>query len=341
MFHSARVKLTVWYLFLIMIVSITFSAMIYSVQIHEIERIEKRQLIRIERVFEEHFFPPVPVADPEFLEETKQRLLLYLFIINVGILVMSGGLGYLLAGLTLNPIKEMMEEQNRFIGDASHEFKTPLTSLKIAFEVYKRSKQKSQVRVDKLISESIDEVNKLQKLAESLLQLVQYEKPNGNIEFKSVLFHQVVLDAVRRIGPSAKQKNISIKTNIKKVSLPGNKETLAELVGILLDNAIKYSPEKNKIEIGIQTSDGFMLLSIRDYGAGIEKENLPRIFDRFFRADNARSKEGSGGYGLGLSIAKKIIDLHKGSVTVESEVGKGTTFNIKLPTGSKGRLPII
>ena len=110
-----------------------------------------------------------------------------LIIVNSGILILSGGMGYVLSGLTLKPIKDMMDEQNRFISDASHELKTPLTSLKIAFEVYLRGKNPTPQETKTLITESIDEVNKLQSLSESLLQLAQYEKPQEKMVFKKFL----------------------------------------------------------------------------------------------------------------------------------------------------------
>src|SRR3989344_3853916 len=128
MFKSARLTLTAWYLAIIMVISIAFSLMIYRVLLIEVIRFERAQRVRIERRMQ-FFNSPIPVS-LELIEEIKQRLIFRLFMVNIGIMVISGGLGYFLAGRTLKPIKEMVDEQNRFISDASHELRTPLTSLK-------------------------------------------------------------------------------------------------------------------------------------------------------------------------------------------------------------------
>jgi len=158
MFHSARLKLTAWYLLIIMIISAMFSLVIYKVLSNEIERFERVQRFRIERRLEtglRRFPNQIRITNPELIEETKQRILLMLIAINLGILIISGGLGYLLAGRTLKPIKEMVDEQNRFISDASHELRTPLTSLKTAMEVTLRDKNLSLLSAKKTIKKLI------------------------------------------------------------------------------------------------------------------------------------------------------------------------------------------
>jgi signal transduction histidine kinase len=342
MFHSARLKLTAWYLLIIMIVSVAFSFVIYRVLSKEIERFERIQRFRIEQKLQEGRLPlpeerwrrfpnQIRFANPELLKETKQRILLMLVIVNLGVLLVSGGLGYFLAGRTLKPIKEMMEEQNRFISDASHELRTPLTSLKTAMEVALRNKNLTLAEAKDLIKESIDEVNKLQSLSESLLQLAQYQKANNNLQFTKILLSEVAEEAIKKIEPLAKQKNISIKNQVSQLEITGNKLALVDLLVILLDNAVKYSFENTSVTIASHKTDGFVLLSVKDQGMGIAEKDLLHIFDRFYRADYARTKTKEGGYGLGLSIAKKIIEDHHGSIDVKSKLNKGTTFIVKLP----------
>lgn len=342
MFHSARIKLTGWYLLIIMFISVAFSLVIYSIVTREITRFEQAQRFRFEKNLRDFDLPTPPnpnmramkilIENPELIEEIKERVAITLVIINGGILLLAGGLSYFLAGQTLKPIQNMMDEQNRFISDASHELKTPLTSLKTAMEVFLRGKKKNLDEAETIIDESIIEVNKLQSLSESLLQLAQFQKPNGHTLFEQILISDVVNKAVSNIKPIAKKKNIMIKTDVEDSEIKGNKYSLEDLFKILLDNAVKYSPRNTTVNIYSKNSDGHIEIMIKDRGIGIYDKDLPHIFDRFYRADNARSKNTHDGYGLGLSIAKKIVELHHGSISVKSKIKKGSTFIVRLPT---------
>ncbi len=341
MFHSARIKLTAWYLAIIMLISISFSVVIYRVLTSEVDRLATIQRTRIERRLREGGVLPAPtiqnapppflLSDPDLLEETKRRVLLILLVVDCGITVFAGGLGYFLAGRTLEPIQDMLDEQNRFISDASHELRTPLTSLKSAFEVYLRDKHPKPTDAHTLVKESVDEVNKLQVLSESLLELAQYQKPVGGMLMEKLMLNQIVDKAVHRVEPMAQQKKITIKKDIRNIILNGNIHGLSDLLVILLDNAIKYSNDKTNIYIKAVKTDGHVELSVKDQGIGIASTDLPHIFDRFYRADSARRKTTTGGYGLGLSIAKKIVNTHNGTIHVESSIGKGSTFIVRLP----------
>jgi signal transduction histidine kinase len=332
MFNSARFKLTAWYLLIIMVISISFSAVIFRASSSEVERFDRIQRSRIVIRFG---FPTVPIQDPSLVLETERRIIGSLVLINIGILAVSGITGYFLAGITLAPIKEMIDEQNRFISDASHEIGTPLTSLKTAFEVFLREKKPNLEEAKVLVKESVDEVNKLQALSTSLLQLAQSEIPNGDKKFEVVSIKDIAKESIKQVNPIAKQKGIIINEKIENGKLKGNKYSLIDLVVILLENAIKYSPENSKIEIISKTHKDHIKITVTDKGIGIPKIDQPHIFDRFYRADLARSKKLSekkvGGYGLGLSIAKKIVDNHKGTISVKSELEKGSTFIIVLP----------
>lgn len=342
MFKSARLKLTAWYLLIIMCISIAFSVVIYQGLSKEVERFARIQELRNERRLRlrlspdsvQQFNPPLPSAlelDIDLVLETRQRILFALIAINATILIISGGLGYILAGKTLRPIKQMVDEQNRFIGDASHELRTPLTSLKTAMEVSLRDRSFSTQSARTLISESIDEVNKLQLLSEELLELAQFEKPNLHISLNAVLLHDVLQEAIKKIKPLAQNKKIIIKNKSTELTLNGNKSLLVDLFVILLDNAIKYSHQFYPITIATEKTDGTILVSVIDKGIGIAEKDIPHIFDRFYRADSARASKNSGGYGLGLAIAKQIIALHKGIISVKSTLGKGSVFLVQLP----------
>ncbi|HCM82524.1 TPA: hypothetical protein DIS60_04150, partial [Patescibacteria group bacterium] len=315
MFRSARIKLTSWYLLIIMMISISFSLVIYRVLISEVERFARSQRFRIERQLQEGvLLPPdghiqtgtLPLlTDPDLVEDTKHRLLFVLIIVNSGILVLSGGLGYILAGMTLKPIKEMMEEQNQFITDASHELRTPLTSLKSAIEVNVRDKHLTVAQAKKLLAENIKDVDKLQLLSDELLQLAQYQKPNGKTADMSLSLQSVVKKAIRNVEALAKAKSIPITNTVGDAILRGDSTELSDIFTILLDNAIKYGKENNAITIDSDIKNGWALISVTDKGIGIGKGDIPHIFDRFYRADTSRAKTKAPGFGLGLSIAKK------------------------------------
>ena len=344
MFQSARLKLTGWYLIIIMLISLSFSVAIYRVLTSEVYRFSSLQRTRIEqRLLNQGLLPPgtnisLPPPpgeiDSDLMMEVEYRLILRLVIVNGIILVISGGLGYMLAGRTLKPIAEMVDEQNRFISDASHELRTPLTALKSSIEVNLRDKKMSLDEAKQVLKENVTQVNKLQTLSDSLLELTQYQSPGNHIPHTSVLIEDVIDNAVERITPLAKAKQITVDHTVPHVKIIGNKENLSDLFVILLDNAIKYSNTGTKIGIGAKKTDGHINIWVKDHGMGIASKDLPHIFDRFYREDSARGRAEEGGYGLGLSIAKKIVDAHHGTIAVISKPNAGTTFTIKLPRGS-------
>lgn len=333
MFHSARIKLTAWYLLIIMMVSIAFSAVIYRVLTREVERFARAQRIRIEhRINDDPFAPPnLDFFDPELVSETAHRILIALVMVNASILVLSGGLAYLLAGRTLTPIAAMVDEQNQFISDASHELRTPLTSLKSAMEVNLRDKNLTLSQAKKIMEENITEVNSLQSLSDNLLQLAQYQTPNGHTTFVPVDMAKIIKGAVGKVTPIATEKHITIVTLLKPGTIEANEYSMMDLLVILLDNAIKYSKENSSISIGTVKKDRYWTITVQDHGIGIAPHDLPHIFDRFYRADSARSKSGTNGYGLGLAIAKQITDTHNGTINAASTSQKGTTIQVTIP----------
>lgn len=334
MFKGARLKLTAWYLLILMTISISFSIVIYQGATAEIQRALSFQRFRIENPKQEFIFPQPPrriFVDPEVLEESKKRIIDRLVLINVIILISSGTAGYFLAGRTLKPISEMVDEQNRFISDASHELRTPLTGLITATEVSLRNKDLSLTQSKKILLENLEELNDLKKLSDNLLHLASFQKPNGKMPFEIISLNEVLSTAVKKLSPMAKQKEIGIILADKKtVKVNGNFDRLLELVMILLDNAIKYSSPKLKVEIGVEKQKQDAVFSVKDYGQGINAKDLPRIFDRFYRIEQSRNKQ-TDGYGLGLAIAKKIVEIHKGNIQVESHLNKGSLFTVTLP----------
>lgn len=335
MFQSARLKLTLWYLLIIMFISMIFSIVIYRGATGEIERSLRNQQFRIYRqqhqdvVFQLNFRPP---ADEQVLAEAKERIRLVLALVNLGIFFLAGAAGYFLAGRTLKPIKEVLDEQNRFVADASHELRTPLTVLKSEIEVYMRGKKHDLEEANNILKSNLEEVNNLQALSDNLIQLAQYQKPSDLKSFEKVSLQEIINTSEKKLNSFIQQKNILVVNKIKDFEISGNKDVLINLFIILIDNAVKYSPEKSKISILTKKTDHMIVVNISDEGIGISSKDIPHIFDRFYRADISRSKQKISGYGLGLSIAKKIVDNHNGTINVKSQEGKGTTFIVKLPS---------
>ncbi len=332
MFQKARLKLTAWYLVIITVICFMLSLVIFRIQMSEVGRFAKAQRIRIERQYiNKEFFPPEPPQiDPELIEETQKRLLENLLILNGVIIIISGGFGYLLAGKTLNPIKDMVDEQDRFISDSSHEFRTPLTSLKSSMEVALMDKKLRLEDARKLIAENIEDVNRLQKLSDSLIQLTRKNSKQG-LKIGSIDSKKIIENATKQIKGQAEKKHIQIKTSVKNVKFQGDEEKLTNLLVIFLENAIKYSPKNKSVSVKTWKTKQCVHFSVKDRGIGINQKDLPHIFDRFFRADTSRSSLKTSGHGLGLSIAKMIIDQHKGSVSVKSDEKKGSVFSIRFP----------
>jgi two-component system, OmpR family, sensor histidine kinase CiaH len=321
MFKTARLKLTLWYLLIIMFISISFSGVIYQMISAEVERFARSPRFRVEE----------RIIGEAMVDESKDRVVLSLIEINGVILLISGTLGYILAGVTLTPIQKMVEEQKRFVSDASHEIRTPLTALKSMLEVGLRDKKMTVKEARGLIKESIEESDKLKSLTDSLLELARLDGNSNKINFEELKISELVNEAVKKIQSKAKDKNITITKTTNGTKIKGNKEKMVELLVILLDNAVKYSKNNSKISIKAKEINRSAIVKIKDRGIGISAEDLPHIFERFYRSDSARSRQDEGGYGLGLSIAKMIVFQHSGKISVKSIPEKGSEFKIILP----------
>ena len=155
------------------------------------------------------------------------------------------------------------------------------------------------------------------------------EENGQKLNFQKVDIKKVIASAYRKILPLALEKKIKIKVESREGEIFGDEESLEKMILIFLDNAVKYTPQGGKVWLKSWREKGKLVLEIKDTGIGISKTDLPHIFERFYRADKARVK---GGFGLGLALAKRIIEVHNGSVKVTSQVGKGTAFTIRFPT---------
>lgn len=339
MLQRARLKLTAWYLLILMLISILFSGAIYRIASSQIEGLIHRQNERLQHLQDEQEgLDLIPfdldkisqtVITSKELSDRQRELLDTLVILNGFIFIAAGGASYFLAGRTLRPIESMIDEQNSFISNSSHELRTPIATIRTEMETSLLEKHISDKKARELTKSYLEEIESLQYLTNNLLKLAKIHDFNllkDNKEEVSLL--EVIETSCKKMQPLARRKNIEIKRRLSEAIVYGEKAKLAEIFTILLDNAIKYSPEKTKVEISIKNTGNGIKVVIKDQGYGIAKEDLPHIFDRFFRADKSHSEEG---FGLGLSIAKKDIELLGGTIQVQSELGKGTKFVVILP----------
>lgn len=335
MFRSAIAKLTASYLVIIMALSISFSVLLYRAYSNELASGLKRQGVFMRNLTPEYGITmPLPDRLEEWrsnqLEDSRRRLIFRLVYFNLLVLSLGGVTSYLLARYTLKPIEEAHEDQKRFSADASHELRTPLAVMRTEIEVALRERDITKVELRSLLESNLEEVDKLVTLSNSLLTLSRQE--SANPLQKSICNLEAAFNQARdRVKQAAELKKIKYKTNFQETAILADCASLVELIVILLDNAIKYSQEGKEITFQTKSVDGGILLEMQDQGTGIKATEIPHIFDRFYRAESSRSKEKINGFGLGLSIAKAIVERHQGKISVESTPGQGTCFLIYLP----------
>jgi signal transduction histidine kinase len=333
MFTSATLKLTGAYLLIIMLLSIIFSFVVYNVSISELEAALTRQSVLFEGIDLESLPTPLNLTSERLeavlsqLEESNSQIRQDLLLANIVIFFIGGLVGFALARRTLKPIEEAHDQQQRFIADASHELRTPLTSIRAQLEVALR-KNLEQAEMKKVVKSSIEEVDRLVDLSDSLLLLAKSEESLDTSTKVSV--HELASRAKERVSVLAANKNINITIDENDVQLNCNEYAIVEVLTVLLENGIKYSKPDKDISIAAEAAPTRIIVT--DQGIGIPKSSLDHIFDRFYRVDNSRTKQSAEGYGIGLAIAKQIMDRHKGKVKVSSDQDKGSTFTLIFPS---------
>lgn len=328
-FHSAALRLTLWYLAIIMTVSIVFSGMLYRVSADNLRRNLNRQIGYFNNFLGPGDFDNYAQLRQNQLNQDMNLLKANLVIFNLLVLAGGGAASYWLARRTLEPIENALELQSRFAADASHELRTPLTAIQTENEVALRNPKLNKQQAIGLLKSNLEEIAKLKGLSEGLLQLAS----TGQAEdLQNLSINETIQTAVNRLSKPAAQKKIKILNKAKDLAVRGHPDSLSELFYIFIDNAIKYSPPKSQITITARKHHRAVQVKISDQGRGISPADLPSIFERFYRAEHSRSREDSGGYGLGLAIAKKITEAHRGHIEVSSVLGKGTSFIVHLPS---------
>ena len=230
----------------------------------------------------------------------------------------------------MNRLEQSFARMRQFSSDASHELRTPLTVLKGQSELV-LSKTRSKREYQEVLSSNLEEINYMSRILEDLLILSKGDEGEISLEKEPVELENIIEEVSRQGEILADEKNIKIVlAYMEPVTILGDAHRLKQMVWILLHNAVKFTPSGGEIKITLQDLDDTVYLAIKDTGIGIPEPDLPKIFDRFYRVDKARSRM-EGGSGLGLAICKHIVDRHHGTIDVESKLGEGTKFKIRFP----------
>jgi signal transduction histidine kinase len=217
------------------------------------------------------------------------------------------------------------------VADASHELRTPLTVIKTNAELLllypDRTIREESVRITNVVRESV----RMSRLVATLLTLARADAGDPELARETVPVDELVRAAAGQFAPLAAQKGVALEAAAEDgLTLEADRERLHQLLVILLDNAVKYTPAGGRVTVACRRQAGHVLLTVTDTGCGIRPADVPRIFDRFFRGDRARSR-GDGGAGLGLAIARWIVESHGGKIRAESSLGQGTKIYVSLP----------
>lgn len=235
-----------------------------------------------------------------------------------------------LTNRTIKPIKDSFEKQKQFIADASHELKTPLAIIRTNTSVILSNKDDTVNNQIKWINYINNQTERMAKLIDEMLSLAKLDTGKELIKFSTFDLSKLLNNILLTFEAVIFENKIELETNIlNDVFLKGDKESIKKVCIILLDNAIKYTNKDGKIYVDLNLDKNKIRLKVRNTGEGIKKEDLNKIFERFYRVDTSRARE-TGGYGLGLSIAKSIVESHNGRIYAESNLGKDTTFTIEL-----------
>ena len=331
-FQQARLRLAIVYFVILSVVIILYSVIstILTFFIYENTSTNPTPSVAIREV---PTSSPMSIATPEQVEEkqieqnkVRESVVVSNVTLWVILSVASAIVSYIVAGKTMQPIVDIINRQKDFISNASHEFKTPLTTLRLYSEMVE---QKPTTKNYHELKEILDEeVLRMTNLTNSLLAVVKSDDGKPLSVKTSLVLRDIIADVVHSLNMQAKAMGLHIQTSYPDAVNPiwGDPDKIHELISILIDNAIKFNHKDGSINIKLENFGvAHMKLSINDTGIGIEQNKQPRIFDKFFRASNDQTRPG---FGLGLSIAKSIVQAHGISMQIASETGTGTTVTL-------------
>lgn len=267
------------------------------------------------------------------MSETKAiliHLIRIFLLITVVLLVAIWFVSRWFAKRSVAPIEDAYNKQRRFIQDASHDLKTPVAVIKTNLELLRTCPDETDSAKEEWLGNIHIETQRMERMTAQLLAMARAESAHP-AQKKVFSLTQAVQGCVLPMEAVLFEKNINFTEKVADgIEMEGYPDDIERLVQILMENAIKYTPEAGRVQLGLHTEKKKAVLTVSNTGEGIPEEELPRVFERFYRGDSARNREQES-YGLGLAIAHGIVERHKGSIAVQSTVGAETTFTIKLP----------
>ncbi len=270
----------------------------------------------------------IAFADRSNELQSMQSLFLISLVVGAGSLVAFFFISLFLSGWALRPAENAWEQQRQFVADASHELKMPLTVILANSSILLDHRQDTIARQIKWVENTQAEAIRMKKLVDDLLFLAKSDAARAPLVHSELNFSDTVWSCLLPIEPVAFERGVTINANIEPdIALTGNESQLKQLVSILLDNACKYAGEKGIVAVTLVREQKKICLKINNTGSPIPATDLPFIFERFYRADKSRARE-QGGYGLGLAIAKSIVENHQAKIIAESTEDQGTTFTV-------------
>ena len=317
LFVRARLRLTALYLGILIVILSIFSIALYYSFSNNIDS-------AIEGEFEDN------QTQERFVSNTLGQLRVFILIIDGCILGIVGGLSYFLAGMTLKPIQLTLEREEQFTSDVSHELRTPLTLMRTNLEVLLREESLELSDWQESAKSNLEEIKHMSNLVDQLLFLARAKEETNLVHHDVFSLSGLLKQTIESFNTYAKQKGVRLHDSIEDVYVYGDEQQIKRAIINVIKNAIDYNLPGGNVFISLNKEKRFSVIKIKDSGVGISSEHIPKIFERFYQVEKSRTrKEGSSG--LGLSIVKKIISLHRGRIYVHSKSGQGTIFTILLP----------
>lgn len=294
----------------------------------------KRRLYYVDYEDEYDVMARVVIVDTTALDSAFREQVRSSAFITAGALVALFAISWLLASLALKPVAAAWEQQRRFVADASHELKTPLAVILANSEILSRDATLAP-ETRRWVDSTLDEANHMKGLVNELLELARAdESARGEattaLHKEDVDLSDMVEASALEFDALAFERGCTIDAQVENgIHVHGDREWLVRLTKILIDNACKYADEGTEVTVSLTKAKGHAVLTVTNFGAVIDPEDLPHLFDRFYRSDKVRTR-GAGGFGLGLAIAKGIVEAHGGKITATSDVTNGTRFVVTL-----------